>query len=81
MCESDAEEITVGYLERYVAEETAAEYTTGRITYRELLRRFTLLTGSAVSALALAVTLGCTSDEASVPTVPLPASTATAAPT
>lgn len=81
MCESDAEEITVGYLERYVAEETAAEYTTGHITYRELLRRFTLLTGSAVSALALAVTLGCASDESSVPTVPLPASTATAAPT
>lgn len=75
----------MGYLERYVAEENAAEYQAGRITHSELLRRLTLLTGSAVAAVALAVTLGCSSSEPTPtlvldPTTTVP-SAAPAAPT
>ena len=71
----------LGYLERYVAEETAGEYKAGRISYRELLRRLTMLTGSALAAVALAATLGCTADSTPTPINTIPAPTATAAPT
>ncbi len=68
----------MGYLQGYVAEETAGEYKAGRISYKELLRRFTLLTGSVVAAVALAVSLGCTAS--TPPTATTAPPTATAAP-
>ncbi len=57
----------MGHLERCLAEESAADYKAGLITFRELLRRLTTLTGSAVTALALAATLACTSSEPPAP--------------
>jgi carboxymethylenebutenolidase len=69
----------MGYMGRYIAEENAEAYKEGRITYKELIRRLTLLTGSMVAAVTLAVTMGCTSDDVSSPTSP-PAATATSAP-
>lgn len=41
----------MGYLERYIAEENAGEFQAGHITYQELLRRLTLLTGSTIAGL------------------------------
>ena len=70
----------MGYLERYIAEENAADYKAGHMAYGELLRRLTLLTGSAIAALALAVTLGCTSDSASSTALPPATSAAAIAP-
>ncbi len=76
----------MGYMGRYIAEENAEAYKEGRITYKELIRRLTLLTGSLVAAVTLAVTMGCTSDEAATPTsaptaTSAPAPTSTTAPT
>ncbi|MBM4406463.1 MAG: dienelactone hydrolase family protein [Chloroflexi bacterium] len=67
----------MGYMGRYIAEENAEAYKEGHITYKELIRRLTLLTGSLAAGVALAVTMGCTSDDASAPTS---APTATSAP-
>jgi carboxymethylenebutenolidase len=53
----------MGLFERYLAEKTASEYKSGRITRSELLRRLFVITGSMVSALALALTLGCMEDQ------------------
>ena len=57
----------MGYLEGYIAEEQAAEYKAGFISYAELLRRLTYLTGTVLAALALEVTLGCAAQSTPAP--------------
>jgi carboxymethylenebutenolidase len=70
----------MGYMERYVAEEHAGDYFSGRISYQELVRRLTLLTGTLGAALLLAATLGCTAAApTSIPSTPTPAAQASTA--
>jgi carboxymethylenebutenolidase len=51
-------------LEQRIAEEAAAAYKAGRITYRDFIHKLTVVTGSVMASLALAFTMGCAADVA-----------------
>src|SRR5690348_7333466 len=51
--------------ERYVVEEHIEDFNDGLISRRELLRRITLITGSATATVALLSAMGCSTNQPS----------------
>jgi carboxymethylenebutenolidase len=64
---------------RYVVEEHIEDFNDGLISRRELLRRVTLITGSATATVALLSTLGCSTEQPSGTAAPAPTSRETSA--
>ena len=58
--------------ERYIVEEHIEDFNDGLIPRRELLRRVTLITGSATATVALLSALGCSTNEPSGNAAPTP---------
>jgi carboxymethylenebutenolidase len=65
--------------ERYVVEEHIEDFNDGLISRRELLRRVTLITGSATATVALLSTLGCSTEQPSGNAAPTPTGRETSA--
>jgi carboxymethylenebutenolidase len=62
--------------ERYVVEEHIEDFNDGLIPRRELIRRITLITGSATASVALLSAMGCSAEPSgSAPPAPAPRST------
>jgi carboxymethylenebutenolidase len=66
--------------ERYVVEEHVEDFNDGLISRRELLRRVTLITGSATATVALLTAMGCSAEEPTAPATPTPTSRETSTP-
>jgi carboxymethylenebutenolidase len=60
---------------RYVIEEHVEDFNQGVINRRELLRRITLITGSAASTVALLQIMGCGTEPSGEPAAPAPRET------
>ncbi len=65
--------------EKYVVEEHIEDFNDGLISRRELLRRVTLITGSATATVALLSTLGCSTDQPAGNAAPTPTGRETSA--
>jgi carboxymethylenebutenolidase len=63
--------------ERYVVEEHVEDFNDGLISRRELLRRVSLVTGSAAATLALLNTMGCGAEPTGTPAGPTSRTTST----
>ena len=62
---------------RYIVEEHIEDFNDGLIPRRELLRRVTLITGSATASVALLSAMGCSTAEPSGTAAPTPTTRAT----
>lgn len=58
--------------EKYVVEEHVEDFNDGLIPRRELLRRVTLITGSATATVALLSAMGCSTEQPAAPAAPAP---------
>jgi len=63
--------------ERYIVEEHIEDFQDGLISRRELLRRITLITGSATATVALLSAMGCSTTEPSGGAAPTPTTRST----
>lgn len=65
---------------RYIVEENIEDFNDGLISRRELVRRVTLITGSAAATVALLSAMGCSTEEPSGSAPPAPTSRDTSTP-
>lgn len=66
--------------EKYVVEEHVEDFNDGLISRRELLRRVSLITGSAAAAVSLLSVMGCSTEEPSEAAAPTPTGRETSSP-
>jgi carboxymethylenebutenolidase len=68
----------MSHFERYVVEEHIEDFNDGLISRRELLRRVTLITGSASATVALLSAMGCSAEPSGSPAAPVSRETSSA---